>query len=277
MSKQFLVVGSPIDHSKSPAIHRAAYEVLGLDWTYGRLEVAKSDLRQVLDNAPDALQGFSVTAPLKEEAARHATRRDEFSELSGAANTLVRSEEGWDAFNTDVFGIVQALRGIGVDKPIRVLLIGSGATARSAALALRHFNSDAQIDVYARNKVSRKELVSFLKGLGLKARSARSVSSSLGKVDLTISTIPANALDATIQDLSVRKTAQIRGPLLDVAYNPWPSLAAQTWGYAGQPVASGLEMLIWQAVAQLRIFTSGNPNQELPNEVAVVEAMRHAV
>lgn len=277
MSKQFLVVGSPIDHSKSPAIHRAAYEVLGLDWTYGRLEVAKNDLRQVLDNAPEALQGFSVTAPLKEEASRNALWRDEFAEVSGAANTLLRVEHGWNAYNTDVFGIVQALRGIGVEKPLRVLVIGSGATARSAILAIRHLNSVAEVLVTARNKVSKKDLVEFARGLGLHARSARSLGSVISKVDLTISTIPAHALDAAIQDLSVRKTAQIRGPLLDVAYNPWPSLAAQTWGYAGQPVASGLEMLIWQAVAQLRIFVGGNPNLELANEVAVLEAMRHAV
>ena len=277
MSKQFLVVGSPIDHSKSPAIHRAAYAVLGLDWDYGRLEVAKNDLRQVLDNAPEALCGFSVTAPLKEEASRHAIWRDEFAEVSGAANTLVRVEGGWNAYNTDVFGIVQALRGIQVQNLERVVIIGSGATAKSAVLAVRLLNTDAKLLLVARNKETRKELLAFCKDLGLNAKGIRSLAAGITKADLTISTIPAHALDSEIENLSVRKTAGIKGPLLDVAYNPWPSVAAQAWGYANQPVASGLDMLIWQAVAQLRIFTTGNPNQELPNEVAVLEAMRHAV
>ena len=277
MSKQFLVVGSPIDHSKSPAIHRAAYAVLGLDWDYGRLEVAKNDLRQVLDNAPEALCGFSVTAPLKEEAARHAIWCDEFAEVSGAANTLVRVEGGWNAYNTDVFGIVQALRGIQVQRLERVVVIGSGATAKSAVLAVRLLNPEAKLLLVARNKETRKELLAFCKGLGLNARGIRSLAGGITKADLTISTIPAHALDSEIENLSVRKTAGIKGPLLDVAYSPWPSVAAQAWGYANQPVASGLDMLIWQAVAQLRIFTTGNPNQELPNEVAVLEAMRHAV
>ena len=110
MSNQFLVVGSPIDHSKSPAIHRAAYRVLGLDWDYGKLEVGRGGLRQVVDNAPEALRGFSVTMPLKEEAAKLASTVDEFARTSGAANTLVRNEDGWSAYNTDVFGIVQAVR-----------------------------------------------------------------------------------------------------------------------------------------------------------------------
>lgn len=277
MTKQFLVVGSPIDHSKSPAIHRAAYGVLGLDWDYGRLEVAKSDLRQVLDNAPEGLHGFSVTAPLKEEAARHANWRDEFAEVSGVANTLVRSEHGWSAYNTDVFGIVQALKSIHADSANQVLIIGSGATAKSATMAVKFINPHAKVLVNARNKSARDEVVEFAKKIGLQAKAARRFAGAIGKVDLTISTIPAKALDDAIKDLSVRRTASIRGPLLDVAYNPWPSLAAQTWAFANQPVASGIEMLIWQAVAQLRIFTSGSPNQELPNEVAVLEAMRHAI
>jgi shikimate dehydrogenase len=67
-----------------------------------------------------------------------------------------------------------------------------------------------------------------------------------------------------------------KGALLDVAYNPWPSSLATLWTSKGQIVVSGLEMLIWQAVAQIRIFFHGSPTKELPNEIAVVEAMRLA-
>lgn len=276
MSKQFLVVGSPIDHSKSPAIHRAAYGVLGLDWDYGRLEVAKNDLRQVLDNAPEALAGFSVTMPLKDEAARHASWRDEFAELSGAANTLVRSENGWLAYNTDVFGIFQALAPV-ASTPSSVLIIGSGATAYSAIMAIKHMNPAARILVLARNAETKRELIGFAKKLGLKAKAARKLRNAAAKVDLTISTLPAHALDDEVAALDAKGKLQPRGALLDVAYNPWPSAIAAVWLKQQRPVVSGIDMLIWQAVAQLRIFVSGNPNQELPNEIAVLEAMRHAV
>ena len=276
MSKQFLVVGSPVDHSKSPAIHRAAYGVLGLDWDYGRLEVAKNDLRQVLDNAPEALAGFSVTMPLKDEAARHASWRDEFAEVSGAANTLVRAENGWLAYNTDVFGIFQALAPV-AKKPESVLIIGSGATAYSAILAIKHMNPTARVLVLARNQTTRKELIVFAKRLKLKAKPARKLHSASKRVDLTISTLPAHALDEEVSALEAKSKLQPRGALLDVAYTPWPSALAAVWLKQQRPVVSGIDMLIWQAVAQLRIFVSGKPNQELPNEIAVLEAMRHAV
>ena len=276
MSRQFLVVGSPIDHSKSPAIHRAAYSVLDLDWDYGRLEVGKNDLRQVLDNAPEALCGFSVTMPLKDEAARHAIWRDEFAELSGAANTLVRSESGWRAYNTDVFGIFQALAPFST-KPESVLIIGSGATAYSAVMAIRHMNPKARLIVFARNPETRAELIEFAKRLGLKAKATRKLHKAISRVELTISTLPAHAIDAEVAALAARNKLRPIGALLDVAYNPWPSEMANVWLKQQRPVVSGIEMLIWQAIAQLRIFISGNPNEELPNEIAVLEAMRHAV
>jgi len=276
MSNQYLVVGSPIDHSKSPAIHRAAYSVLGLDWQYGRLDVAKGGLRQVLDNAPEALCGFSVTMPLKEEAARNAVFRDEFVQRSGAANTLMRDESGWRAYNTDVYGIVKAVRpALEAAAPV-ILIIGSGATAFSAMMAAGLLGA-CEVLVFARNRTTRKQLVHFGRESGLKVRAVRRFASAISKADFTISTLPARALDTLAARLKERAPQAIRGGLLDVAYDPWPSLAGQVWASAGKPVVSGLDMLIWQAIAQLRIFTTGNPNQELPNEVAVVEAMRHAV
>ena len=276
MTSQYLVVGSPIEHSKSPAIHRAAYEVLGLDWQYGRLEVTKGGLRQVLDNAPDALRGFSVTMPLKEEAARNAVVADEFVQRSGAANTLLRAEDGWHAFNTDVYGIVKAIRPAIATTTPSILIVGSGATAYSAMMAAKLLGA-ADVRVFARNRTTRKSLVQFGREAGLKVRSVSRLGAAIKRVDFTISTLPSRALDSSIAKLANKANSAPNGGLLDVAYDPWPSAAATFWAASGQNVASGLDMLIWQAVAQLRIFTSGNPNTELANEIAVVEAMRHAV
>ena len=277
MSSQFLVVGSPIDHSKSPVIHRAAYRVLGLDWDYGRLEVAKGGLRQVTDNAPEALRGFSVTMPLKEEAAKLASTADEFVRRSGAANTLVRSDDGWAAYNTDVFGIVQAVRMTG-DVPSRdATILGSGATAYSAMMALQVLAPAARVQVFARNRVAAKQLARFGKEIGLQVKATRSLRKAIRRNRLTISTLPAGVLDSYLAVKRNLPGAGVSGLLLDVAYEPWPSVAARVWLAAGARVSSGLDMLIWQAVAQLRIFTSGNPNEPLPNEAAVLEAMRHSV
>ena len=277
MSKQFLVVGSPIDHSKSPAIHRAAYGVLGLDWDYGRLEVSKGGLRQVLDNSPEALSGFSVTMPLKEEATRAASWQDEFVRSTGVANTLARTESGWNAYNTDVFGIVQAVSSVTSETTKNVSILGSGATARSAVAAVRLFAPQAKVRIAGRNRDAVRELTRYAKSLGLRAKASNLNSRAAAKGGLTISTLPTGALDALAPKLEKRLQGNEGSALLDVAYEPWPSAAASSWLSAGGVAISGTEMLIWQAVAQLRIFVNDNPNEPLANEIAVLEAMRHAV
>ena len=159
MNKRFAVLGSPIAHSKSPAIHLAAYRVLGFDWEYGRAEVQKGLMRTFIAGLDGVWNGFSVTMPLKEEASRFAEELDEYAKLTGATNTLYLDEFGkWHGFNTDVFGIVQAVTEARIGLVKHALIIGSGATASSAMVAISVLNPTAHVEVLARNKVSRKEI-----------------------------------------------------------------------------------------------------------------------
>jgi len=276
MLHKLAVLGSPIEHSKSPTIHAAAYRVLGLNWDYSKAEVRKGGLRPFVESLESDWLGISLTMPLKEEAARFAESLNAEAELTGAVNTLVRTETGWAGYNTDVFGIAQALRVAGIAKPQTVLVIGSGATATSAVTAIRELSDSARVLVFARNSKTRAQVVAYAKSLGLESKAVRSLKSAAKKVDLTIATLPGGALDEAAAKLSKKNFAP-RGALLDVAYSPWPSAFAGIWHAAHSPIISGLEMLLWQAVAQIRIFQNGNPEQPLLNEVAVVEAMRHAL
>jgi len=111
LTQNYAVLGSPIDHSKSPIIHRAAYRVLGLDWNYGRHEVIKGALRSFIDGLDESFRGLSLTMPLKEEAVRFAHKLDYYARLTGAVNTLAKTlkdsgEPVWTGYNTDVFGII---------------------------------------------------------------------------------------------------------------------------------------------------------------------------
>ena len=278
MNKRFAVLGSPISHSKSPAIHLAAYRVLGLDWEYGRAEVQRGLLRTFLAGLDGVWNGFSVTMPLKEEASRFADELDSYASLTGATNTLFLDEFGkWHGFNTDVYGIVQAVTEARIGLVKHALIIGSGATATSAMVALSVLNPKAQVEVLARNAKSRKALLELGRGLGLKVRRAGGLRAASRVSNLTISTVPAGSLDKQATKLSRAMLWKPRGALLDVAYNPWPSALASAWSAKGKRTISGLEMLIWQAVAQIRIFTTGSPERELLNEVAVVSAMHIAV
>jgi shikimate dehydrogenase len=275
--KTLSVLGSPIEHSKSPLIHNAAYSVLGLDWDYQRNEVRKGGLRSFVEGLDENWLGLSLTMPLKEEAAKFADSVDKAAEATGAVNTLVRTESGWQGYNTDVFGIVQAVHSANLGELNRILIIGSGATATSAMVAIKQLAPTAQVLFYARNAKTRDRLIDAAKNLGLRAKKTSNLKRAVNASDLTIATLPGGALNEDAAKLQKWRRFKPNGAVLDVAYQPWPSSFAQLWLNKNQPIISGLEMLLWQAVAQIRIFTSNDPAQPLPNEVAVVEAMRHSL
>lgn len=289
MNKSFAVLGSPISHSKSPVIHLAAYRVLGQDWSYSRHEVTKGGLKRFIETDGAELAGLSLTMPLKEEAFALASVTDDFSKSTRASNTLVRVGNEWHAFNTDVFGITQAIREALAppmnssnnwtdSAPISVsLIIGSGATATSAMAALALLAPGSKVLVSARNRETRNKLITFGNELGLNVSATKRLLQAARKAQLTISTLPGGAMDMPAKKLAASRFFKPGGLLLDVAYHPWPSELAEAWLAKKQRVVSGLEMLIWQAVAQIRIFRSGNPTVELPNEIAVLQAMRIAL
>ncbi len=129
------VLGSPIAHSLSPALHRAGYAALGLDWTYDRFELTADQLPAFVAGLDDDWRGLSLTMPLKVACLEVADQVTPLAQRAGAGNTLVRTAEGWLADNTDIPGLVAALL------PswhgwTRAAILGAGATARSAVLAL---------------------------------------------------------------------------------------------------------------------------------------------
>jgi shikimate dehydrogenase len=198
--------------------------------------------------------------PLKEQALNLAERADFLAIATGAANTLVRTETGWDAYNTDVFGIQMALAG---RKFNSVCVLGTGATARSAIVAMQEL--DKSVSIWGRNANAVKQLTAEFEIEAMpqlhKALSA----------DLVISTLPPRGLD---EHLGLLKK-EPKGLLLDVAYDPWPSEAAKLWG--DSHTVSGLEMLIWQAVGQQRLFAGNEISEPLRNEKELLLAIRSAL
>jgi shikimate dehydrogenase len=263
------VWGDPIAHSKSPALHAAAYSVLGLDWEYERRQVSTADFAGVLDSLDDSWRGLSLTMPLKEEAFRAAATRDRHAELTGAVNTLLLGSE-IAGFNTDVGGIIDALAEAGVTDVSSVRILGAGATAASALLAVAEIGA-THVDVRAR----RPERAAGLVELGGHLRitvTGDALNTPTTPVDLTIATLPSGtALDTDLAE----RLASDGGVLFDAAYAPWPSALASVWG--SRPVVSGLGMLLHQAVRQIRIFRDGDPAVELPDEPRVLAAMRAAL
>ena len=259
MTQQAAVLGSPISHSLSPTLHRAAYVALGLDWVYTAIEVQEDELAAFVATLDSSWVGLSLTMPLKEVAFNVATEVDQVAKKVRSINTLLRTDNGWLGTNTDVFGIVQALSGVQVgDGLASAVILGAGATARSAVAALSQLNAKS-VKVAARRPEQVQDLIALADEFGLNAQSL-SWEPEAGALDaeVVISTLPGEAGSGWAQIAH-----QATGALLDAAYHPWPTPLAAHW--SNTRIASGRDMLIWQAAEQVRLMTG------LP---APVQAMR---
>lgn len=257
-STHLAVIGSPIEHSKSPAIHAAAYDFLGLDWDYGRYRIEPDELADFLRLRDDSWRGLSLTMPLKEVGYQLSEASCPVASETGVVNTLVHTDSGWEGYNTDSFGIQKAISEHTSAAFNHVQILGSGATAKSAVHAARQLFPEAHISVFARREVD---------VLGTLAKSLDQFTTDV--VDgLTISTLPGGVIRErfeTSEDAVV----------LDVAYDPWPSTLAQNWNAENR--ISGLQMLLWQALIQLRLFVNGDGTIKLDREDEVFQIMSSAV
>jgi shikimate dehydrogenase len=263
------VLGSPIAHSRSPQLHLAAYRALGLDWCYDRVEVDDSGLAGFLAGLGAEWRGLSLTMPLKRRVAELVPEVDDVARRTRQGNTILL-ERGRPvrAFNTDVHGIVAALGGAGVASARHAAVLGGGATAESAVVALESLGAEVTVAVRDVEKVMASGAFASTRVVAL----GPDADAALTHSDAVVSTIPP-AADFTV-GLATLDAAQT---LLDVAYAPWPTPLAAAWESSGGRVVHGLEMLLHQAVHQIRIFVAGDPATPLPDEAAVIRAMRAAV
>jgi shikimate dehydrogenase len=257
------VLGSPIAHSLSPVLHRAAYAALGLDWSYDAVEVDEAALPGFVAGLDGSWAGLSLTMPLKEAVLPLLAEVDDLARALRSVNTVLPSPEGWRGTNTDVDGIVESLRRIGAGEASSATVLGGGATARSAVAALARLDVPV-VTVCARRPDAADEVADLSRALGVAdvGTSSLQPDTVLVAADIVISTLPGDVGGGWAE---VAATAG-RGALLDASYHPWPTPLATAWPTTR--VASGRDMLLWQAVRQVELMT-GRP--------APVEAMAAAL
>lgn len=255
------MLGHPIGHSKSPALHNAAYQLLGADFSYRAIDVDEAGLADLLAQvrAERNWFGLSVTMPLKNVAVELVDELSDVARTLGAVNTIIATTDDAGATflrgdNTDVAGIVNALRHAGAQDGPRAAILGGGGTAVSALAALVELEA-SEIVVFVRNPAKAADTMEVAAALGAPASLSTfaGAATALGGFDVVISTLPPRAADPLAADFAANGQ-ESAGVLLDVAYDPWPSALAQAWEERGGTVVAGIEMLLYQGVEQVKLF-----------------------
>lgn len=259
------VLGSPITHSLSPAMHRAAYRALGLDWVYEAVEVKEGDLAAFVGALGDDVRGLSVTAPLKREAASVSHQHSEDVELLGVANTLVVEDGMISAYNTDAPGAAAALQEAGLGTPVSARVIGGGATAASVALTLVRLGVE-KLEFVVRDPARAAEAEHVARGRGIEVAVRKLDEPLLDVVDLLVSTVPHDAIGARSHELVDAARA-----VFDVVYDPWPTGLARAADETGIRIVSGLDLLAHQAVLQVELMTGAVVSPQLLREAALAQ------
>ncbi|MGV9243734.1 shikimate dehydrogenase [Streptomyces sp. NPDC003710] len=259
------VLGSPIAHSLSPVLHRAAYDELGLkNWSYDRFEIDEEALPGFLADLGPEWAGLSLTMPLKRAVIPLLDSVSDTAACVEAVNTVVFTEDGRRVGdNTDIPGMVAALRERGVEQVDSAAILGAGATASSALAALARICA-GEIVAYVRSEARAAEMRRWAERIGVEVRTADwSDAARALRAPLVVATTPAGTTDALAAAVPGRPAT-----LFDVLYDPWPTTLAARWSAYGGAVVGGLDLLVHQAVLQVEQMTGRSP--------APLDAMRKA-
>ncbi|MEU9593667.1 shikimate dehydrogenase [Streptomyces sp. NPDC048219] len=255
-ARRAAVLGSPIAHSLSPVLHRAAYAELGLEgWTYDRFDVDEAALPGFFEKLGQEWAGLSLTMPLKRAVIPLLDGISATAASVDAVNTVVFTEDGRrTGDNTDIPGMVAALREHGIEKVDAAAVLGAGATASSALAALARVCT-GEVTVYVRSEARAAEMRGWAERLDVDVRIADWAHAEQAlHAPLVVATTPAGTTDALASAVP-----EMPGTLFDVLYDPWPTALAARWSAYGGAVVGGLDLLVHQAVLQVEQMTGRTP------------------
>jgi shikimate dehydrogenase len=244
------VIGDPIRHSRSPAIHNAAFAAAGLDWVFVAFEVGAGDGRDAVRAVRSlGLGGLSVTMPHKQDAAWACDELTSDATTLGVVNAVVLTERGrLLGASTDGEGFLRSVRDYGIDPgEQRALVLGAGGAARAIVLALA--NAGAEVTVAARRRDAAESAAGLVRG----GRTTSLVDCDVGAHDLVVNATPLGMQgEAPPIDTDRLHPAQF---VVDTVYHPveTPLLAAAR--ARGVPGTNGLGMLVHQAVLSFELWT----------------------
>ena len=263
------VIGDPVAHSLSPAMHNAAFRALGLDAVYVALRVPAESLAQVLAMQTTTRGAGNVTVPHKEAVERSVTRKTDVCARVGACNTFWVEDGALVGDNTDVFGVTAALAGIGASgKGARWLVVGTGGSARATAVAAADLG--ATLWVRSRNTGRAKEFAAWSNNIGVRTQ----VANGAVEIDVAINATPLGLAGHDPLPVDVNHIPGVQ-KALDLVYAPGETRWVHALRERGIDAADGREMLVQQGAAAFERFFPGTAAPREVMRAAVQRALRH--
>jgi shikimate dehydrogenase len=265
----YCIIGDPIEHSLSPALHNAAFTSLHLNSTYIAYKVQRDELEPAVASLKSVnISGFNVTMPHKIEILNFVDKKDTSVKKAGAVNTVKNYHGELEAFNTDIVGFINPLHKRKVDfSGMVVLLLGAGGAARAIVAALGEVGGISKIYVSSRNEMKLNQLINAGKDIGLECIGAKTnkINTLSESSDLIINATPLG-MSHEPSPISYRNISE-RSIVYDIVYNPIITPLISNAKRANAIVIYGYEMLLEQAAESFKIWTGMIPPMETMKKV----------
>jgi shikimate dehydrogenase len=270
------IIGDPIGHTMSPAMHNAAFKSLGLNYVYVPFKVKSMELRKAIEGIRGLnLRGVNVTIPHKVAVVQLLDKLDPLAERIGAVNTIVNDEGILTGYNTDATGFLQTLHDRNIEPAEKkVLLLGAGGAARAIGHILTREKARVTI-------LNRKQDLSWAEDLA--ARLSRNYKTEVKALELTAENLKkaVNNAEILVNATSLGMSPEIDSTpvpaellradltVFDVVYNPLQTRLLREAKAVGAQTIDGLEMLVWQGAVSFEIWTGVKPPVEVMREAAL--------
>ena len=255
------IIGDPVEHSLSPAMHNAAFQELNIDFVYVSFRVRKNELKEAIVGAKALdIRGLNVTMPHKNAIMKYLDEIDPTARSIGAVNTILNDKGRLVGYNTDGIGALKALKenGVSLDGK-KLVLLGAGGAGK--AIAFHAAQEMEELKIFNRTAQKAKDLAEVLRKKFGKKIDGNSLSAKTMKKELEDADIVVNATSVGMHPndgQSLVDPSWLRPTLcvMDIVYNPIETKLAKDAKSVGAKVVSGVEMLVHQGAASFEIWTA---------------------